>query len=36
MAVSVMVVNHVLVCSVQAIRAYRGTTLRFGGLPFFR
>ena len=32
----VMVGVHVLVCSVQAIRAYRGTTLRFGGLPFFR
>ena len=31
-----MVVVHVLVCSVQAIRAYRGTTLRFGGFPFFR
>mgnify|MGYP001645522650 FL=1 len=30
-----MVVVHVLVCSVQAIRAYRGTTLRFGGFPFF-
>ena len=32
----VMVGVHVLVCSVQAIRAYRGTTLRFGSLPFFR
>ena len=32
----VMVGVHVLVCSVQAVRAYRGTTLRFGGLPFFR
>ena len=32
----VMVGVHVLVCSVQAIRAYRGTTLRFGGFPFFR
>ena len=32
----VMVGVHVLVCSVQAIRAHRGTTLRFGGLPFFR
>ena len=31
-----MVGVHVLVCSVQAVRAYRGTTLRFGGLPFFR
>ena len=31
----VMVGVHVLVCSVQAIRAYRGTTLRFGGFPFF-
>ena len=36
MAVPVMVVDHVLVCSVQAIRAYRGTTLRFGGFPFLR
>ena len=32
----VMVGVHVLVCSVQAIRAYRGKTLRFGGFPFFR
>ena len=32
----VMVGVHVLVCSVQAVRAYRGTTLRFGGFPFFR
>ena len=32
----VMVGVHVLVCSVQAIRAHRGTTLRFGGFPFFR
>ena len=31
-----MVGVHVLVCSVQAIRAYRGKTLRFGGFPFFR
>ena len=31
-----MVGVHVLVCSVQAIRAHRGTTLRFGGFPFFR
>ena len=31
-----MVGVHVLVCSVQAVRAHRGTTLRFGGLPFFR
>ena len=31
-----MAVVHVLVCSVQAVRAYRGKTLRFGGLPFFR
>ena len=31
-----MVGVHVLVCSVQAVRAYRGKTLRFGGLPFFR
>ena len=36
MAAWEMVVDHVLVCSVQAIRAYRGTTLRFGGFPFFR
>ena len=35
MAAPAMVVDHVLVCSVQAIRAYRGTTLRFGGFPFF-
>ena len=32
----VMVGVHVLVCSVQAIRAYRGKTTRFGGIPFFR
>ena len=32
----VMVGVHVLVCSIQAIRAHRGTTLRFGGFPFFR
>ena len=32
----VMVGVHVLVCSVQAVRAYRGTILRFGGFPFFR
>ena len=32
----VMVGVHVLVCIVQAIRAYRGKTLRFGGFPFFR
>ena len=32
----VMVGVHVLVCSVQAILAYRGKTLRFGGFPFFR
>ena len=32
----VMVGVHVLVCSVQAVRAHRGTTLRFGGFPFFR
>ena len=32
----VMVGVHVLVCTVQAIRAYRGKTLRFGGFPFFR
>ena len=31
-----MVGVHVLVCTVQMIRAYRGKTLRFGGLPFFR
>ena len=31
-----MAVVHVLVCSVQAVRAYRGKTLRFGGFPFFR
>jgi len=31
----VMVGVHVLVCIVQAIRAYRGKTLRFGGFPFF-
>ena len=31
----VMVGVHVLVCSVQAIRPHRGTTLRFGRLPFF-
>ena len=31
-----MVGVHVLVCSVQAVRAHRGTTLRFGGFPFFR
>ena len=31
----VMVGVHVLVCSVQAIRAYRGKTTRFGGIPFF-
>ena len=30
-----MVGVHVLVCSVQVIRAYRGKTLRFGGFPFF-
>ena len=32
----VMVGVHVLVCTVQMIRAYRGKTLRFGGFPFFR
>ena len=32
----VMVGVHVLVCSIQAIRAYRGKTTRFGGIPFFR
>ena len=32
----VMVGVHVLVCSVQTIRAYRGKTTRFGGIPFFR
>ena len=32
----VMVGVHVLVCSVQAIRAYRGKTTRFGDIPFFR
>ena len=32
----VMVGVHVLVCVIQVIRAYRGTTLRFGGFPFFR
>ena len=32
----VMVGVHVLVCTVQMIRAYRGKTLRFGGIPFFR
>ena len=32
----VMVGVHVLVCSVQAVRAYRGKTTRFGGIPFFR
>ena len=32
----VMVGVHVLVCTVQTIRAYRGKTLRFGGFPFFR
>jgi len=31
-----MVGVHVLVCTVQMIRAYRGKTLRFGGFPFFR
>ena len=31
-----MVGVHVLVCVIQVIRAYRGTTLRFGGFPFFR
>ena len=31
-----MVGVHVLVCFVQAVRAHRGKTLRFGGLPFFR
>ena len=31
----VMVGVHVLVCTVQMIRAYRGKTLRFGGFPFF-
>jgi len=30
-----MAVVHVLVCSVQAVRAYRGKTLRFGGFLFF-
>lgn len=30
-----MSVVHVLVCSVQAVRAWRGKTLRFGGFPFF-
>ena len=32
----VMVGVHVLVCVIQVIRAYRGTTLRFGGFRFFR
>ena len=32
----VMVGVHVLVCTVQMIRAYRGKTLRFGGFPFVR
>lgn len=32
----VMVGVHVLVCVIQVIRAHRGTTLRFGGFPFFR
>ena len=32
----VMVGVHVLVCVIQVIRAYCGTTLRFGGFPFFR
>ena len=32
----VMVGVHVLVCTVQMIRAYRGKTLRFGGFRFFR
>ena len=31
-----MVGVHVLVCVIQVIRAHRGTTLRFGGFPFFR
>ena len=31
-----MVGVHVLVCTVQMIRAHRGKTLRFGGFPFFR
>ena len=31
----VMVGVHVLVCVIQVIRAHRGTTLRFGGFPFF-
>ena len=31
-----MVGVHVLVCVIQVIRAYRGTTLRFGGFRFFR
>ena len=31
-----MVGVHVLVCTVQMIRAYRGKTLRFGGFSFFR
>ena len=36
MTSAMMIGVHVLVCSVQAIRAYRGKTLRFGGFPFFR
>ena len=32
----VMVGVHVLVCVIQVIRAHLGTTLRFGGFPFFR
>ena len=36
MASAMMIGVHVLVCTVQMIRAYRGKTLRFGGFPFFR